>query len=285
MISQSVITASLIGIVLTGVIPVIGGLVLLAMGKIKGSSFWAGILACIIGTIVALIPSAVIGVASGVANAAQNGNAASTEVSFGMQAAVQIIVAICFALAMGICIKSCMKLRTFKAALSCGLGFAAVMAVSSGITCASLYTTFGTINSGTFEQQYAQYMQMGVFTKEMVAAMKEQFTVYTAADMYQTSLTALFLGAALAASGVLIMSFVCKKKAFVGMCAAAGIIAACSIASILPNAAAAIIVSGAIGAAAMVFALRVKDDIAPPAAPSAADDPFMAAVEDAQKGE
>ena len=52
MIGQNVIYAVLIGIVITGVIPVIGGIILLAAGKLKGSSFWAGVLTYIIAIIV-----------------------------------------------------------------------------------------------------------------------------------------------------------------------------------------------------------------------------------------
>lgn len=283
MISQNVITASLIGVVLTGVIPIIGGLVLLAMGKIKGSSFWAGVLACIIGMIVALIPTAIIGVFLGINNASNGETTANAaEVPVGINIAAQIITGICLALAMCICVKSCMKTRTFKAALSCGLGFAAAMAVMTGISCTTMYITFRGINSGAFDQQYAQYVKMGAISKEMVVQMKSVYTVITAADLYQTVLAAVFLGAAFAGCGILIMRFVCKKQAFLGMCAAAGILSLSGIASILPNAAAAIIVSAAVGIAALIFALRMKDDIVPPAPVSIADDPFMAAVNDAQ---
>lgn len=278
MISQSVITASLIGVVIAGVIPVIGGIILLAMGKIKGSSFWAGVLACLIGTIVALIPAAVIGGVYGAGGAA-------TELPFGVTVFVQILQSVCLALAMGICVKSCMKTRTFKAALSCGLGFAATFLVSAGISCAGLYITFSSINSGAFDQQYAQYIKMGVFDKEMVAAMKSIYTVQTAEGIYQSVLATVFFGAALAAAGVVIMRFVCKKNAFLGMCAAAGILSLSGICSILPNAAAAIIVTAAIGVAALVFALRMKDDIVPPAPVSAANDPFMASVSNAQNSD
>lgn len=285
MISQSVITASLIGVVIAGVIPVIGGIILLAMGKIKGSSFWAGVLACIIGVIVAAIPAAVIGAAYGAASAANGNAAAVTDLPLGVTAAVQIIRGVCLVLAMGICVRSCMKTRTFKAALSCGLGFAATIVVSAGISCAGLYMTFSSINSGAFDQQYAQYIKMGVMDKETVALMKSVYTVQTAEGIYQSALATVFFGAALAAAGVLIMRFVCKKNAFLGMSAAAGILALCGIASVLPNAAAAIIVTAAIGVAALVFALRMKDDIAPPVPPSAANDPFMASVSDAQNKE
>lgn len=282
MISQSVITASLIGVVIAGVIPVIGGIILLAMGKIKGSSFWAGVLACLIGTIVALIPTAVIGGVYGAAGAA-NGNAnAATELPFGVTVFAQILQSVCLALAMGICVRSCMKTRTFKAALSCGLGFAATFVVSAGISCVGLYITFSSINSGAFDQQYAQYIKMGALNKETVALMKSVYTEQTAAGLYQSLFATVFFGAALAAAGVVIMRFVCKKNAFLGMCAAAGILSLCGIGSVLPNAAAAIIVTAAIGVAALVFAMRMKDDIVPPAPVSAANDPFMASVSDAQ---
>lgn len=286
MISQNVITASLIGIALTGVIPIVGGLILLAIGKIKGSSFWAGVLACIIGIIVALIPTAILGISAGVISSADGSGGTSvsaTDTPIGINIISQIITGICLALAMGICVRSCMKTRTFKAALSCGLGFAATMAVITGISLTAMYITFSSINSGAFDQQYAQYVKMGAISKEMVVQMKEVYTVITAPDLYQSALTTASLCAALAGCGILIMRFVCKKQAFLGMCAAAGVLSLSGIGSILPNAFAAIIVSAAVGAAALIFALRMKEDIVPPAPVTAADDPFMSAVEDAQK--
>lgn len=285
MISQNVITASLIGVVLAGVVPIIGGIVLLAIGKIKGTSFWAGVLACIIGTIVALIPTAVLGISAGVISSSDGSGGTSisaADTPIGINIIAQIITGICIALAMGICINSCMKTRTFKAAVSCGLGFAATQTVIIGISYAAMYITFSSINSGAFDQQYAQYVKMGAISKEMVVQMKEVYTVIAASDIYQNTLTIVFSGAALAGCGIIIMRFVCKKQAFLGMCAAAGIMSLSGIASILPNAFAAIIVSAAIGAAALIFAMRMKEDIVPPAPVTAADDPFMAAVNDAQ---
>lgn len=119
MISKSVIMAILAGIAVTGLIPIIAGLVLLAMHKIKASSFWAGVLTYIIAMIVYTI---VGGIVSGVMMASSGslgGNMSEAlEPSVGMTVMLMVVMSAVFMLSTGICIGSCMKkTRTFKGAV------------------------------------------------------------------------------------------------------------------------------------------------------------------------
>lgn len=283
MITQGVITAALIGIVITGLVPIIGGIVLMATGKIKASSFWAGVLAYII----ALIAASIVAIIIGFAAAASTENPAALT-SEGNTAAISIVSAIAtgvlFSLAMGICIKSCMKLRTFNAALSCGLGFGIGYAVTLAIQLVILYVTFGNINSGAFDVQYAQYVKMGAMDKETVNLIKETYTGYTVITIVQQILTAVFFAAALAAAAVFVMRFVCSGKASLGILSAMATLTLYSIGSAIPNVVAAIIVSAAIGTAALIFAFRMKEQVVPPEK-KAVSDPFLNSIADAQKDE
>ncbi|MDE6596809.1 MAG: hypothetical protein K2K44_12485 [Oscillospiraceae bacterium] len=274
MITQSVIAITLIGIVITGLVPIIGGIVLMAMGKIKASSFWAGVLAYIIGIIAAGIVAVIVGIAA----PALAGNT----VALGIVSA--ILRGVFFALAMGVCIKSCMKLRTFNAAISCGLGFGASYAVTMAIELVGMYITFGSINSGEFDVQYAQFVQMGVFDKETVNMIKETYTSCTVMTIVQQILTVVFFAAALAAAAVFIMRFVCSGKASLGILSAIATLTLYSIGSVIPNAAAEVIVTAAIGIAALVFALRMKEQVVPPEK-KVEIDPFMSSVENAKNDE
>lgn len=283
MITQSVIAAALIGIVITGLVPIIGGIALMATGKIKASSFWAGVLAYIIAMIASSIVSVIITLAT-TDMSAVNTASAVTEADLSTTIIVSVITGVLMALAMGICVKSCMKTRTFNAALSCGLGFGASYAVTLAIGLVSMYTTFVSINSGAFDAQYAQFVKMGVFDKETVNMLKATYTGYTAATIIMQIFAAVFFAAALAAAAVFIMRFVCSGKAFLGICAAMGTIVLYSVGSAIPNAVAATVVSAAIGIAALIFAVRMKEQVTPPVKAAVAD-PFMNSVENAKNGE
>ena len=274
MITQSVIATTLIGIVITGLVPIIGGIALMAMGKIKASSFWAGVLAYIIAIIAASIVAVIVGIAVP--------SLAGNTIALGIVSS--IITGVLFALAMGVCIKSCMKLRTFNAALSCGLGFGAGYAVTMAIGLVGTYITFGNINSGAFDVQYAKFVQMGAMTKEDVSVIKTTFMEYTVMTIAQEILTAVFFAAALAAAAVFIMRFVCAGKASLGILSAMATLTIYSVGSALPNAAAAIIVTAAIGIAALIFALRMKEQVTPPEKKTVVD-PFLSSVENAKNEE
>lgn len=275
MITQSVITATLLGIVITGLIPAIGGIVLMAMGKIKASSFWAGVLAYIISVIATGIVAVIMAVAM-------------PDMALNNQTAYGIITVaftyIFMSLSMGVCIKSCMKTRTFNAALSCGLGFGVSYAVTAAITLISAYITFGSINSGAFDVQYAQYIKMGAMDKETVNMLKSTYTSYTVIQIIQQILTSVFFAAALTAAAVFVMRFVCSGKAFAGICSAMGTLLLCGIGSVIPNSFAAIVVTAAIGIAALIFAVRMKEQVTPPEK-KAVNDPFLNSVAEAQKDE
>lgn len=276
MITQGVITAALIGVVITGLIPIIGGLVLMAMGKVKASSFWAGVLTYIISIIIVTIASLIVGIVIGIINPAL----AQNTVLLGIVGAV--LNCVIFAPAMGVCVKSCMKTRTFNAALSCGLGFGASYSVTTAISLLSTYITFASINSGEFDRQYAELIKMGVFDKETFNMLKATFTEYTVAQIVQMIITAIFFAAAITAAAVFIMRFVCTGRALPGIGLAMAAIGVCGIGSVIPNAAAAMIVTAAIGIAALIFAVRMKEQVTPPEK-KAAYDPFMSSVENAKK--
>lgn len=278
MITQGVITVTLIGIVITGLIPIIGGLVLMAVGKVKASSFWAGVLAYIISMIATLIASLIVGIVIGIINP----NLAQNTVLLGIVGA--ILNCVIFALAMGVCVKSCMKTRTFNAALSCGLGFGAGYSVTTAISLLSTYITFASINSGEFDRQYAQLIKMGVFDKETFNMLKATFTGYTPAQIVKMIITAVFFAAAITAAAVFIMRFVCMSRAFAGVGLAMAALCVCGMGSVIPNAAAAMIVTAAIGIAALVFAVRMREQVTPPQKATAAD-PFMSSIENAKNDE
>ena len=278
MIGQNVIYAVLIGIVITGVIPVIGGIILLAAGKLKGSSFWAGVLTYIIAIIVSSI---IISIASMPMLMQSDGfpTPESTS-SAGIGVVSSIIIALCFALSMGICIKSCMKkTRSFKGGISCGLGFAAGYAVTTAIGFVSIYTIFSMINSGIFDTQYTILIE-----KEDFAAMKAVYTDYTIPAIASETASTFGLSLAAAASGVFIMRFVCAKKTFLGILISAVVILLENISAVIPNVIAASVVPLAIGAAAMIFAFRMKDSTAAEEVPAVKDD-FLTAVENSKNSE
>lgn len=269
MITQGVITAVLIGIVITGLIPAIVGIALLAMHKIKASSFWAGVLAYIIAMIVITIISLIAAVAA--ADTVQN-----NPTLYGL--ILNVISAVCFGLSMSVCIISCMKkTRTFIGALSCGLGFGIGYLVTTAFSLVTMYINFVNVNSGAFDQQMAQVVKMGMYTKEDVAMIKEQFTSFTAADMISQTVSSAVFAVILIAAAVFVMRGVCAKSSFIGMAASVLVLAAGLISSIIPNVVAALVVMAAIGAAALIFAVRMREQVTPPEK-SAVQDDFLNSV-------
>lgn len=286
MISKEVITAALIGIAVTGVIPVIAGLVLLAMNKIKASSFWAGVLAFVIAIVAASVISGIISAAvvvssmkdgtTDIMNAAMNENSTLTS-------ALQILIGIVIALAMAICVGKCMKIRTFNAALSCGLGFGISYLVMAAISFFSSYSTFSMINNGSFDSQYAQSVSQGIITKDAVNKLKETFTAMTVEDILFSIILSVAVALLMTAAAVIIMRGVCAKKAFAGTGISLVLFAAqFGIMGFVSNTAVSAIAAAAVGAAALIFAVRMGKDIVPPEKPSYANDSFMKSVESAK---
>lgn len=285
MITQGVIAMSLIGVVITGLIPIIGGLALMAVRRIKASSFWAGVLAYIIAMIVTEVFAFIMVISA-------------TDLVMNNQTAYGIITSIVMgavlALSMGICVKSCMKTRTFNAALSCGLGFGAAYAVTYAIGCVSMYVNFVSINSGAFDKQITATLRMlensgmsGPDMEEMKSRLletKELLTACTVGQIVQEILTVIFFAAAFAAAAVFIMRFVCGGRAALGFGAAMGTLILFCAGSAIPNAFAAVIVTAAVGIAALIFAVRMKEEIVPPKKEAAAD-PFLMSVENAKNNE
>ncbi len=277
MISQGVIYSVLIGIALTGVIPLIGGIALLATGKIKGSSFWAGVLAYIIAIIATGI--AKIFVTLPTAMTELDSTSLNIETPLWQTIAVSVISAVILGFAMHILIKNCMKTRTFKAALSAGLGFGIPQLLTIAFGFVGMYMTFSQINSGAFDQMYAMAVDMGAITKEMVAEMKAIYTDLTVNDIIAQILAAFGNTLIMAAAAIIIMLGVTKKKSLCSTFAVIGGISVTSIVTaIIPNLIVASVIALAIGAAAFVFAYRMKNSIVAPEKPTAANDAFMQSI-------
>jgi len=276
MISQSVIYSVLIGIVITGIVPLIGGIALLAMGKIKGSSFWAGVLAFMIAAIVSGIGTVIVTIPTAMTE--MDSASLTAQPPAWQLIAVSLITAVVLGFAMLILIRNCMKTRTFKAAASAGLGFAIPQLLTIAFSLVSMYLTFSQINSGAFDQIYAMSVDMGVITKEMVAEMKAVYIEFTAMDAIAQILGAIGTALLYVAAAIVIMLFVIKKQAMIGTLISIGGIGVTSIVtSLITNALVTGIIALAIGAAAFIFAYRMKDDIVPPQ-PAAANDSFMQSV-------
>lgn len=283
MISRNVITAALIGLAVTGLIPVIVGLVLLAVHKIKASSFWAGVLAYIIATVVYSILTGIISAAVMISSSGGNISGMMNSLT-NENSSLAIIISIClgvaFVLAMSICIGGCMKTRTFNAALSCGLGFGISYLVMNAINFFSAYSVFSQINSGAFDKLYAPMVSQGIIDKETVNQLKETYVSQTAEGILISIVSAVAVALLMAAAAVFIMRGVCAKKAFAGIGAALVLFAAqFGISGLIANAGAAAIVAVAIGAAALIFAVRMRKDVVPPEKPSYAGDSFMQSIE------
>lgn len=283
MVSQGVIYSVLIGIALTGVIPLIGGIAILATGKIKGSSFWAGVLAYIIAIIATGIATVFVTIPTAMAEL--DSTSLNVEVPLWQTIVVSVISAVILGFAMLILIKSCMKARTFKAAISAGLGFGIPQLLTIAFGFIGMYMTFSQINSGAFDQMYAMAVDMGAITKEMVAEMKAMYTDLTVNDIIAQILAAFGNLLIMAAAAIIIMLCVTKKKAMLGTLAVIGGISVTSIVTaVIPNLIAASVIALAIGAAAFVFAYRMKNSIVAPEKPTAANDTFMQSIANSKEG-
>lgn len=282
MVTQNVIMAVLIGIVITGVFPVLGGIVLLAMGKIRGSSFWAGVLAYIIAMIAYTVVSSIYAVFT-----MDMSNIAS--VAEGVQSPTVIIVmslilAVFMALSMGICIGGCMKLRTFKAAISCGLGCGVSNLLTIAMSLASMYFQFVKVNSGAFDADYANRIENGFMTKEDFNVLKAQIISASSSDIIMTTVNAVISALLYAAIAVFIMRGVCSKNTFTGIAVSALVMAAASLPAAMPNTYAAIAIGAAISVGAFVFAWTMKEKIIPPQKQTVPD-PFLQTVENSRQDE
>ena len=275
MITQNVIMTVLIGTVITGVIPCIGGIILLAAGKIRGTSFWAGVLTYIISMIASTIIVAVMTLF--MMDMVQN-----NPVMFG--AIGTVVIFMCMIIAMGICEGSCMKNRTFNGALSCGLGFGIGYTVTAAISFISAYVTFGMINSGEFDRKYADYIELGYISKEDLNEMKSQFTAFTVTEGISQTIQSVAFAMVLIACAVFIMRGKCTKNLFIGIFASVMLSAADMLSTLIPNTAAAMIIPAAIAIAAFIFAFRMKDKIVEEKAP-AVPDSFLESIERVQNDE
>ena len=262
----------LIGIVITGVIPFIGGIVLLLMGKIKATSFWAGVLAYIISMVGLVIVSAIL-------SAVFMDMILNNSTMFG--AISTLITSIFTALALAICVGACLKNQTFNGALSCGLGFGVSYAVTSAISFISTYVMAGMINSGQFDATYSAALDIGALTKEQLYEMKTQFIELTVSDVILQTAISIAFAAVMVAAAIFIMRGKCSKNLALGIIAAVMVIAIDGLATIIPSVIAASVVSIAIAAAAVIFAARMKDQIVQEQSP-VFQDSFLTSIENAK---
>lgn len=281
MVSQSAIYSVLIGVVLTGVIPLIAGIVLLATKKIKGTSFWAGVLTFVITIIVTAIAVSIISLFT---VSPAEGPTLVPKMPLWQTILISVISAVIMGFAMLILIKCCMKARTFKAAVSAGLGFGISQLIAMAVSFASMYMIFSQVNSGAFDQQYAMLVNTGYISKEMVAELKAIYTSYTVIDVLAQIIATIGNVLIMLAAAIIIMLFVTRKKAIIGaLITIAGISALGVVSTVIPNVLAASVVAAAIGAAAFIFACRMKDSIVAPEKPTAANDAFMQSIANAKK--
>lgn len=281
MIAQNVIMAVLVGIVITGVIPVVGGIALLATGKIKGSSFWAGVLAFVIAIIVTTIISGIYTLSR---MDISNMTSITEDIPPMMTVVLAVVSSVILAAAMGICIAGCMKLRTFKGAVSCGLGFAVSYLLTSAISFVSIYFQFVQINSGAFDSMYALAIQNGAMSKELFNDLKEQIIKTSFSDIIISIINAVASAVLFVAIAIFIMRGVCSKKAFAGIAVSVLIMAAVSLPAAIQNANIATTVSAAISIVSLIIALSMKGKIIPPQKQTVPD-PFLQTVEKTRQDE
>lgn len=281
MIAQNVITAVLIGIVITGVIPVIGGLILMAAGKIKGSSFWAGVLAYIIAIVVYAIISGIYTFSTmdmtDLSSVTQN-------IPTTMVIIMSIISSVIMTVSIGICIGGCMKLRTFKGAVSCGLGFSAGYLVTAAISLVSIYFQFVQINSGAFDTMYRAAIENGMLSKDDFNLLKEQIVNVSLSEILITTINAVLSAILFTSVAIFIMRGVCSKNTFTGIAISALVMAAATLPNAIPDTNISTAVSAAISIAALVAALTMKGKIVPPQK-QVAPDPFLQSVENSRQNE
>lgn len=278
------IFAALIGAVIAGVIPLVTGIILLATGKIKATSFWAGVLAFVIAILASGIITIILAAPS-VFGSLSDPSAA--ELSDGMNILITVLSSLILGLSLLILIKSCMKARTFKAAVSAGLGYGIPFILTTGYSFVSMYSSFSQINTGAFDKMYELYVSQGMMSKdmakEMAATAKAMFLEMTVSDIVATTVVGFANAFIMVAAAVVIMLYVCKKKAFIGMLLATGFITVESIISILiPNVLVSAIVVFAISVAAFLYAYRVRDGIAVPEQPVVQDN-FMNSINNAKE--
>lgn len=284
MISQNLITSVLLGMVITGVIPIIGGIVLLATGKLKGSSFWAGVLAYLISMIAYAIASGIYTFATMDMTDLTSAAVMDEETSQTLNLVMSMISSVFMAIAMGICIACCMKLRTLKAAVSCGCGFGISYLLTIALSFVTIYFSFVQINSGAFDEMYRTAIEDGMITKEMFNELKAQIVNVPVSEMVLTTVYAVLTSVLFIAIAIFIMYGVCTKNTFNGIAAATLVMVLTALPAVIPNLYVGIAIGAVISIAAIVIAFKMKDKIVPPQKP-VVQDAFLQTVENSRQEE
>ena len=284
MISQNLITSVLLGMVITGVIPIIGGIVLLATGKLKGSSFWAGVLAYLISMIAYAIISLIYTFTAMDMTDLTSAAVMDEETSVTLNLIMSLISSAFMAIAMGICIACCMKLRTLKAAVSCGLGFSVGYLLTIAFSFVSIYLNFIQINSGAFDEMYRVAIEDGMITKEMFNELKSQMVNIPVSEMILTTVYAVLTSVLFIAIAIFIMWGVCTKNTFNGIAAATLVMVLTALPAVMPDLYVGIAIGSALSIVAIVIAFKMKDKIVPPQKP-VVQDAFLQAVENSRQEE
>lgn len=284
MIDQNLITSVLLGLVITGVIPIIGGIILLATGKIKGSSFWAGILAYIIAMIASAIISLIYSFTAMDMTDMMSVAVTDNETSETLNIIMSLLSSAFMAIAMGICIACCMKLRTLKAAVSCGFGFSIGYLLTIAFSFVSIYFGFLQINSGAFDEMYKVAIEEGMMTKEMFNVLKEQMVNIPVSEMILTTVYAVLTAVLFIAIAIFIMWGVCSKNTFTGIAAATLVMVLTGLPAVIPNLYVGVAIGAALSIVAIVIAFKMKDKIVPPQKP-VVQDAFLQTVENSRQEE
>ncbi|MCL2053302.1 MAG: YhfC family glutamic-type intramembrane protease [Oscillospiraceae bacterium] len=270
MVSQETIIAILLAFFITGVIPAITGIVLLASRKLKGSAFWYGILSALAATIIVLIP----------ALATQGGNPAQEGSAFvALQLLNAAVSAAALALGVMVILK---KSRDFKGAVSCGIGYGMFYSISIGLQNISLYVTAAMINSGTFESMYAPAIESRRITREQVIEIKRQIIEFTALDSAAYIISALAGFMLYTALCLIFMKGIFANKKAIALLAGVCVSLACTVPVMLfqDNLFPASLAGAVISLVTLVISLRFRKSLSE-ALPSPAPKPdsFMNSID------
>lgn len=210
-VSSGVIALELVLVVLFGILPIIAAIYLLAKHTVKGSSFWAGLLAYFISIIIVAIASTPITIIMQ--------KSSSDPSAIAQNKTYIVIVAIITAVILGftelLCCAKIVNTKNFKNAISFGLGFSFLIALTAGFSNFSSYLSSCKINNGTFIKQYEPLINQGVFTTDIVMNMQKQFTDITFFDLITSLFTTIFSMVIIIAICLLISYELTKKRGFI----------------------------------------------------------------------
>ncbi len=273
MVSSNVIITSLIVFFIGGVAPAITGIILLATKKLKGSAFWCGVVAYIIILIFITVTSLYLIIT----------DTEMLEPDSIFNIVLQGIYTVLNTAALAVSIFFILQQsRSYRGAISCGIGFGAVNVIATGLGMISYYYNAVLINSGRFNALYDAALELNTITDEQVTEIKRTFLELTPSDIILSLLNVIAVALLYTAMSIVIIKGLFIKKKFLLTLAAFGMHLAVTLAGLLiPDTTAAVIVITVLGAAALLCTIRLVKE--PPQPEPAKPDPFMQSVEGAKK--